>query len=338
MAQQGRRRHVSITDVARQAGVSITTVSHVLSGQRPVSAATTEKVRRVIAELGYEPNQLARGLRLQRTNTVALVIPDITNPFYPQIARGLQNVLGPAGLQVLVTSTDADPAAEDAAVQQMITRRVDGLAFAGYQTDHRRVSPAAAVGIPVVLLGGRTARPGIDVVSSDDVAGGEIAAGYLVERGYRRIAFITGAGRVGAPANRVLGYRRALREAGMALSASLVVREEISRDGGSRAMERLLGLRQAPDAVLCTNDVVALGALDGAKARGLSVPGDVAVMGFDDIEIAALTTPPLTTVSIRPLEQGEAIGRLLLGRLDGSAPRGAQRILFDPAVVRRDSA
>ncbi|MBS2535164.1 LacI family DNA-binding transcriptional regulator [Catenulispora sp. NF23] len=338
MAQQGRRRHVSITDVAAQAGVSITTVSHVLSGQRPVSAATTAKVRQVIAELGYEPNQLARGLRLQRTNTVALVIPDITNPFYPLIARGLQNVLGPAGMQVLVTSTDADPAAEDAAVQQMITRRVDGLAFAGYQADHRRVTAAAEVGIPVVLLGGRTARPGIDVVSADDVAGGEIATEYLITRAYRRIAFITGAERVGSPANRVLGYRHALRAAGMPYSARLVVREEISRDGGARAMARLLSLRQAPDAVLCTNDVTALGALDAAKDAGLRVPRDVAVMGFDDIEIAALTTPALTTVSIRPLEQGEAIGRLLLGRLDGSAPRAAQRILFDPAVVPRESA
>lgn len=338
MAQQGRKRHVSITDVAAQAGVSITTVSHVLSGQRPVSAATTAKVQRVIAELGYEPNQLARGLRLQRTNTVALVIPDITNPFYPLIARGLQNVLGPAGLQVLVTSTDADPAVEDTAVQQMITRRVDGLAFAGYQTDHRRVAAAAEVGIPVVLLGGRTARPGIDVVSADDVAGGEIATGYLRTRGYTRIAFITGVDRVGSPANRVLGYRHALREAQLPYSPQLVIREEISRDGGARAMTRLLGQRQAPDAVLCTNDVVALGALDAAKAQGLRVPEDVAVMGFDDIEIAALTTPALTTVSIRPLEQGEAIGRLLLGRLDESAPRGAQRILFDPAVVQRDSA
>ena len=124
----------------------------------------------------------------------------------------------------------------------------------------------------------------------------------------------------------------------MAFSPSLVVREEISRDGGARAMSRLLALRQAPDAVLCTNDVVALGALDGTRARGLSVPEDVAVMGFDDIEIASLLTPSLTTVSIRPLEQGEAIGRLLLGRLEGSAPRGAQRILFDPAVVSRESA
>ena len=338
MPQQGRKRHVSITDVAARAGVSITTVSHVLSGQRPVSAATTAKVQQVIAELGYEPNRLARGLRLRRSDTVALVIPDITNPFYPQIARGLQNVLGPAGVQVLVTSTDADPAAEEAAVQQMITRRVDGLAFAGYQTDHRRVAAAAEVGIPVVLLGGRTTRPGIDVVSSDDVAGGEIAAEYLLGRGYTRVAFITGAERVGAPANRVLGYRHALREAGMAFAPSLVVREEISRDGGARAMRQLLALRRPPDAVLCTNDMVALGALDGAKAQGLRVPQDVAVMGFDDIEIAALTTPALTTVSIRPLEQGEAIGRLLLGRLDGSAPRGAQRILFDPAVVHRDSA
>jgi LacI family transcriptional regulator len=336
--QQGRRRHVSITDVATEAGVSITTVSHVLSGQRPVSAATTAKVRKVIAELGYEPNQLARGLRLQRTNTVALVVPDITNPFYPLIARGLQNMLGPAGVQVLVTSTDADPSVEDAAVQQMITRRVDGLAFAGYQADHRRVAAAAEVGIPVVLLGGLTPRPGIDVVSSDDVAGGEIAAEYLISRGYQRIAFITGVERVGSPANRVAGYRRALREAGRPFSPSLVVREEISRDGGARAMARLLALRQTPDAVLCTNDVVAIGALDGAKARGLKVPGNVAVMGFDDIEFASLLTPALTTVSIRPLEQGEAVGRLLLERLDGSAPRQAQRILFDPAVVARESA
>jgi LacI family transcriptional regulator len=338
VAQQGRKRHVGITDVAHQAGVSITTVSHVLSGQRPVSAATTAKVQQVIAELGYEPNQLARGLRTQRTNTVALVIPDITNPFYPQIARGLQNILGPAGIQVLITSTDADPRAEDAAVQQMITRRVDGLAFAGYRIDPERVAPAADLGIPVVLLGGRTPRPGIDVVSSDDVACGEIATAHLLTHGYRRIAFITGAEGSGATANRVLGYRRALRAADQRYSARLLARDDISREGGARAMTRLLALPQPPDAVLCTNDVVALGALDGAKAAGLRVPQDVAVMGFDDIEIAALTTPPLTTVSIRPLEQGEAVGRLLLGRLEGSVARTAQRILFDPAVVRRESA
>jgi LacI family transcriptional regulator len=338
VTQQGRRRHVSITDVAAQAGVSITTVSHVLSGQRPVAAATAARVQQVIADLGYEPNRLARALRLRRTDTVALVIPDITNPFYPLIARGLQNVLGPAGLQVLITSTDADPAAEEAAVQQMITRRVDGLAFAGYRADHRRVAAAVVAGVPVVLLGGRTTRPGIDVVSSKDVAAGQIAAEYLIIRGYQRIAFITGAERTGSPANRVLGYRHALREAARPYAPSLVAREEISRDGGARAMQRLLTLRQPPDAVLCTNDVVALGALDTAKARGLRVPQDVAVMGFDDIDIAALTTPTLTTVSIRPREQGEAIGRLLLGRLDGSAPRGAQRVLFDPAVVERDSA
>ena len=256
MPQQGRKRHVSITDVAARAGVSITTVSHVLSGQRPVSAATTAKVQQVIAELGYAPNRLARGLRLRRSDTVALVIPDITNPFYPQIARGLQNALGPAGVQVLVTSTDADPAAEEAAVQQMITRRVDG--------------PASPATRPTTA--GSPPRPRSASRWSCSAAARDTPRhrrGQLRRRGRRRDS-----GRVPPgprlhprrvhhrrrarrrPANRVLGYRHALREAGMTFAPSLVVREEISRDGGARAMRQLLALRRPPDAVLCTNDMV----------------------------------------------------------------------------------
>ena len=338
MAKLNPRRHVSITDVAERAGVSITTVSHVLSGRRPVSEATRTRVQGIIAELGYEPNQLARGLRLQRTRTIALIIPNITNPFYPWIARGLQDAVSAAGYHVVVSSTDAVPGTERSVINEMITRRVDGIAFATYHNDTADLDAAVKVGIPVVLLGGRTPSAGIDVVSADDLAGGEIATRYLLGRGYRRIGFITGPQRKGPPANRVIGCRRALKQAGIPAATSLIVREEFSREGGARGMAQLLGLSQPPDAVLCTNDVVAVGALQTALGRGLRVPEDVAVMGFDDIEIASVTAPKLTTVAVRPLEQGEAIGRVLLNRLNDLAPAAPRRILFDPAVVPRESA
>jgi LacI family transcriptional regulator len=338
VAKVQRRRHVSITDVATQAGVSVTTVSHVLSGRRPVSESTRDRVQRIIAELGYEPNQLARSLRMRRSHTIALIIPDITNPFYPSVARGMQDAVTPAGYHVIVSNTDADPEAERAILRQMVTRRVDGICFAGYYNHADDVAPAVAVGIPVVLLGGRKPGPGIDVLTTDDVLAGKLATEYLIGRGHQRIGFITGPPGEGPPAQRVKGYRRALTEAGIRNAASLVNRQEFSRAGGARGRAELRDLAQPPNAVICTNDIVAIGALDTARERGLRVPEQVAIMGFDDIEAASLISPSLTTVSIAPVEQGRALGELLVARLDGPAPDGPQRRLFEPVVVPRESA
>jgi LacI family transcriptional regulator len=332
-----RRRPVSITDVATQAGVSVTTVSHVLSGRRPVAQITRGRVLRIIAELGYEPNQLARSLRMRRSHTIALIIPDITNPFYPSVARGLQDVVGPAGYHVIVSNTDADPGTERAVLRQMVTRAVDGIGFAGYYS-HVDLAPAVAVGIPVVLLGGHKPVPGIDALSTDDVLAGKLATAYLIGRGHQRIGFITGPPGEGPPAERVAGYRRALAEAGIRPLSSLVNRQAFSRVGGARGMAELMDLTRPPQAVICTNDIVAIGALDTARERGLRVPGEVAIMGFDDIEAASLISPSLTTVSIAPVEQGRALGRLLVARLDGPLPEGPQRLLFEPVVVPRESA
>jgi LacI family transcriptional regulator len=329
---------VAISDIAERAGVSVTTVSHVLSGRRPVAEATRARVQRIVAELGWEPNQLARSLRMRRSHTMALIVPDITNPFYPALARGLLDVVSEPGYQVLIGNTDANPASERALVGQMVTRRVDAIAFAGYYSKAGDVEAAVAAGIPVVLLGGPEPGPGIDVLSSDDLAAGEIATRYLISRGYRRIGFITGASGDGPPADRAKGYRRALSEAGIRFSKQLIVRGEFSRRGGDLGMRALLDLATPPRAVLCTNDMVAIGALDAARDRGLRVPEDVAVMGFDDIEAAALISPALTTVSGDPREQGRAVGRLLLGRLEDDTSLPPQRILFEPSVVARESA
>jgi len=297
-------KRVGISDVAARAGVSPTTVSHVLSGRRPVSEATRARVRAVMDELGWEPNQVAQSLRMRRTHTIALIVPDITNPFYPSVARGLLDVVSEPGYQVLIGNTDGDPEAERALVAQMVTRSVDGIVFAGYYSKATDVEAAVEAGIPVALMGGRKAEPGIDVLSSDDLAAGEIATRYLVDRGYRRIGFITGASGDGPPADRVKGYRRALSSAGIGFSRLLVVRGEFSRSFGAEGLRSLFDLKEPPDAVLCTNDVVAIGALDAVREKGLRVPEDIAVMGFDDIEAAALISPSLTTISGDPRGQG----------------------------------
>ena len=333
-----RRRHIGIADVADRAGVSVTTVSHVLSSRRPVSAATRERVRQAIEELGYRPNELARSMRTQRTSTIGLVIPDITNPFYTSVARGLQDILAPAAYYGIVCNTDAEPAVERAVVEQLVTRRVDGIAFAGYYEHDKDIQPAIAAGIPVVLLGARTPGPGYDAVCSDDHGGGRQAAEYLIERGYRRIAFITGPAGEGPPAERVAGYRGALAAAKIAADPELVVRVAIGREGGAEAMARLLDRTDPPDAVICTNDIVAIGALDTARQRGLRIPRDVAILGFDDIEAAALISPALTTMANPAREIGQAVGRLLLQRLDEPEPTPPQAIVFACRLTRRDSA
>jgi len=329
---------VGIVDVARHAGVSVATVSQVFSGKRPVSEATRKSVLQAVEELGYRPDLVARSMRTNRSHTLALIVPDITNPFFPALARGLQDVMGPAGYHTMVCSTDADPRTEEDVLGQMITRRVDAIALAGYYDARRTLAPAVASGVPVVFLGGHEPAPGIDVIAVDDVATGRLATEYLVAKGHRRIGFITGAAGEGPPADRVSGYRAALADAGLPADAELVVRADFNRAGGLSGMRRLLDLGVPPDAVVCTNDVVAVGALDAARERGVGVPDRLAVMGIDDIEIASLVTPALTTVAINPRGQGEALGRLLTRRLDGTLEGEPQRIVFDPVVVPRESA
>lgn len=333
-----QRRHVGITEVAAEVGVSVTTVSRALSGRRPVSEATRQRVFDAIKELGYQPNELARSMRTQRTSTIALVIPDITNPFYTSVARGLQDVITPESYYGIVCNTDADPELERNTVRQLVTRRIDGIAFSGYYQHHDDVAPAVEAGIPVVLLGNHIPAPGRDVVNSADHDSGAEATRYLLGQGHERVAFITAPEGTGAPAVRVAGYHDALREAGRAPDEDLLVRAPVSREGGAAGMTELLGLPHPPDAVIATNDIVAIGAMDVARARGLRVPDDVAIMGFDDIEAASLTTPTLTTMANQSREIGQAVGRLLLQRINGEGPAESQEITFSARLCRRESA
>ena len=326
-----RRDRVGITDVAAKAGVSVTTVSHVLSSRRPVSEATRAKVMAVIEELDYRPNELARSMRARRTNTVGFIVPDITNPFYPSAARGLQDTLAPAGYHCIVTSTDADPTAEREILRQMATR-ADGVVVSGTGKTLDDLKPILDAGMPMVVLGADLTGTGFDVVTNADRESGAAAAQYLRDKGHRRIAFITTDTEDAVAALRVDGYRDIVED-----TPELVVSEPPTLEGGNRGLARLMELPEPPDAVICINDVVAIGAIYGAKDAGMTVPDDIAVMGFDDIEAAAMVSPRLTTMATQSREHGKTAGELLLQRINDEK-REQQRVAFPANLIERESA
>ena len=331
-------RRPTIGDVAERAGVSKTTVSHVLSGRRPVARTTRERVERSIRDLGYRPDGLARSLRTQRTHLVALLIPDITNPFYPVLARGLDSGMDESGYHVVICNTDSDPERGLQFVTEVYDRRVDGIVLDSFamsveQLRQRTGGPA----LPVVWIGADFAdQPGIDIVRSDDEQGAFDATTHLIRRGCRRVAMIDGAPGGGAPRND--GLRRALAAAGMAPGGATVSHGGWTREGGARAMAGLLEGTPRPDGVFCANDLMAIGALDVLRERGVAVPDEVAVVGFDDIDAAAIVTPSLTSVVNPAFETGRIAGALLLERMTG-AYTGPQRAVTLPCrLVARASA
>lgn len=329
---------MGITDVAARAGVSVTTVSHVLSAHRPVAEATRRRVQQVIEELGYQPNQLARSMRTQRTNTVGLIVPDITNPFYPAVARGVLDVLSPAGYQQLIGNFDGDRKTVRALVGDMVTRRVDGLALCGqFPALVDELRPAVRAGIAVAHLGGKKRTAGIDTLTADHAEGMSLLVRHLVERGRRRIGFV-GQPLGGGPSHeRLAGYRAALAEAGLPADPELVAPTPSGRAGGAAGAAALLDLPRRPDAVVCLNDITAIGVLDHARQRGARVPDDLAVAGFDDIEAASLVSPALTTVAQPARELGRELANLLLRRMAGGADTPQRQLTVPVRLVVRET-
>lgn len=335
MTTQGKP--VGISDVATKAGVSVTTVSHVLSARRPVAEATRAKVLQVIDELGYRPNEMARSMRAKRTSTVALVVPDISDPFYTSAARGLQDTVRAAGYHCIVESTDSDRHSAREAVRQLLSR-VDGMVVSGADLHHEDLQLIVDAGVPLTLLGADVAGPGFDVVANADFDAGAMAADHLIRRGCRRVAFVAGPQDHGASARRVEGYRSVVDDGGASTThPELTTRSAGTLDSGTQCMAALLQLDDPPDGVVCVSDVVAIGAMYAVTEQGLRVPDDVAVIGFDDLEVAAMVNPKLTTMATASREHGKVAGDLLLHRIDDrDAP--PRREVFPARLVARESA
>lgn len=325
-----------IRDVAEAAGVSVSTVSQVLTRKRPVAPATRARVEEAIARLGYRPHPGASQLRGGRTGTIALIVPSLTNPFYPLVGAGMQDVL--LDRDILLTITEVGSGHRPGAtIHQLMSRRVDAMVAAPFGLTDEDLAALQGADIPFVLLGSPRGGAG-DVVHTDDVAGSREITEHLIERGYRRIAFIGGDEDATPTQERLEGYGGALRAAGRDAEATDVVFADFTRQGGHRAASALLSRELRPDAIVAANDLIAIGALDAAREHGLSVPADIAVTGYDDIEAASLVSPALTTIENPAREIGRACARLLLERLDADVTDVTRTVVLSHRLIVRESA
>jgi LacI family transcriptional regulator, galactose operon repressor len=329
--------NVTIKDVAREAGVSSMTVSRVINGSERVSSDTRHRVEHAIAELGYVPSRLARGFGRQKTGTLALIVPDVANPFFTLIVRGAEDVARRAGYRMILCDTRADLAIEREVIEEMIAHRVDGIAIAPVSDRSQgHLHRLERFGVQFVAIDRTVPGVDCDVVIGDNTGGARRLVEHLLALGHRRVGFIMESDDVSTARDRRSGYEEALEAAGVPLDAGLIVRSTVDPQGGFEGMRGLLELEDPPTAVFAVNNLVALGAIEAVRASDLEVPDDIALVCFDDIEYASRLYPFLTVMA-QPAETLGTLGtQLLLERIEGRAPEQS-RVVVLPAqfVVRR---
>ncbi|MBI3958028.1 MAG: LacI family DNA-binding transcriptional regulator [Chloroflexi bacterium] len=324
MAKQKVRKRSTQADIAQRAGVSQAMVSYVLNNAADISIPheTRQRIMGVAAELGYIPNNNARSLRTSKSFTIASIIPDITNPFYPDFQRGVQEVAEHNGYGLMIYNTDGDEEKEQQALRSALQTGADGIIGVFFHVNARNLRLLLELGVRIVRLE-PAARSGgsypLDSLFVDNVAAARAAVTYLIERGYRRIGLLTAS--AGPGASRMAGYRDALEAHGMAYDPRLVMEGDFMEESGYETMRRLLEQTPRPDAVFAVNDMMAIGALVAAREAGLAIPQDVAIMGFDDIPVARLVEPSLSTVTQFQRRLGQRAAAMLLERLASSAPQ-----------------
>ena len=327
----------TLRDVARLAGVHLSIVSRVLNDDKKTSVKeeTRQRVQEAAEALGYWPNALARGLKMKSVGSLALVIPDISNPVYAEIIRGAEQEARQSGHFLLLASTaGADPRTLEF-MQALLEGRVDGVILANALVDDAVIDALEAGRYPYVLVNRRSQRARRYVVA-DDAAGALLAVNHLIERGHRRIGHLAGPPTADTALNRKLGYRHALEAAGIVFDRDLVVEGSYSTESGRIGVQQLVSLPHPPTAVFAANLRVAAGAMDAARRLGVRIPDDLSIVGMHDAELAELLSPGLTTVRL-PLEGlGREAVRMLL-RVTRGEPRPEQVVLTGAELVERES-
>jgi LacI family transcriptional regulator, galactose operon repressor len=328
----------TIRDVARLSGVSPMTVSRVINDSERVSPETRKRVEDAISELGYVPSRLARGLSRQRTGTLAVIVPDVANPFFTAVVRAAEEVARRADYHVILCDTRADLSVERDVIEELIAHRVEGMVIAPVSDrSAMHLMRLAAFGVPFVLIDRTIPGVDCDVVLGDSSGGARQLVDHLVSLGHRRIGFIVESDDVSTARDRRKGYEAALNAAGIALDPALVAQAAPDPSGGSVGMARLLELAERPTAVFTVNNLVALGAIEAVRAAGLEVPDDVALVCFDDIEYASRLYPFLTAME-QPAQTFGTLGtQLLLERIEGRGPERRHEVVLPGEFIIRKS-
>ncbi|HZJ45413.1 MAG TPA: LacI family DNA-binding transcriptional regulator [Pyrinomonadaceae bacterium] len=342
------KKPVTLADIAAQADVTPMTVSRVMNQSGYVHVDTRERVLRVARQMNYRPNGLARGLKIQRTETVGMVIGDIANPFAAELTRGVREVLEARGYTLFICISEHSAKEDVQAFDSLADHRVDGIIVAtrASQSGNERLEELIDSGVPVSLIGRDFHHAQADLVSADNLKGGYDATRHLIAAGHKRIGFIGVSVTDGVRLKRFQGYLEALKDHGLDVAEDLVVggrnvadqmpgysTEEMGFDG----MQRLLELKDPPTAVFARNDFTAMGALNAIKRAGLRIPEDIALMGYDDIPLASHTSPALTTVRQPTRDQGKAAAEFLLRRIEGDREQPREEKAFPCELVIRES-
>jgi len=325
-------------DVAERAGVSVTTVSHVINETRPVSDELRQRVLAAIDELGYQPNVLARSLRRGETHTIGMIVPDSANPFFAELARGIEDTSFEHGYNLILCNSDGDLDKELIYADVLTEKQVDGILFvaAGVSTDHIRALQERR--IPVVIVDREIPDVSVDQVLTDNARGGWLATRHLLELGHRCIGCITGPSDVTPSAERVTGYRQALSEGGIPVDEVLIVKGDFQYESGYRAARQILARDDPPTAIFTCNDLMAVGAISAAVEMGCQVPVNLSVVGFDDVRLASFANPPLTTIVQPKYEMGVLATTMLLERMRNHDIPPRRRLLDTSLLIRQSTA
>lgn len=325
---------VTIKDIAKEAEVSVTTVSRVLNNKPDVGDDTRAKILKIIDEMNYNPNSVARGLVMQKTHTIGLIIPDISNPFFPQVARAIEDKAQKLGYSVIFFNTDNHLEREKKAVELFKSKQVDGLIVSLSLGNEEILKELKASNYPVVQIDRSVFNDIYPLVSIDNKNSSYQMIEYMLKKGHKRIAHISGDLNTTTARERLAGYKKALQDYEIEINDDYIIEGDYTQHSGFEAMQKLIELKERPTAVFAANDLSAAGVYKALFAAGLKIPDDVAVAGHDDINLASLLRPELTTMKQPKYSMGERAVTVLMKMINDQEKEIEDQILKTNLIIR----
>jgi LacI family transcriptional regulator len=332
-----KRNKLTIRDIAKMAEVSHTTVSRVLNNDPRVREETKTRILRIVKECDFQPDPRARSLAMQRSKLIGLIVPDIRNPFFAEMARGIEDKANQKGYNVIFCSTDEKPERMEDYVKLMMKAGVDGLIFATARHHEPVVEKLINERFPVVLVGRKLRGEDFNYVVFDNFKGAYEITTHLINLGYRKIAIIIGPSKFSTASDRLRGYQKALKDHDININQDYIVQGPFKRETGYKGTKRLLKMKDRPEAIFGGTDYIAMGAIDAVSEMGLIIPEDIALVGFDDTEFSSMHKISLTTVAQRKYRMGHLAIQILIENLESERRDYSHKIIVEPQIIIRES-
>ena len=328
---------ITIKDVAKEAGVSIATVSHVINSTRYVSDELSKKVHLAIEKLSYHPNDIARSLKKKKTYTIGMIMPDNSNPFFAEVALGIEMKSFDLSYNVIFCNTNRNVQKESTYLDLLLKKRVDGIVFVSSGININSVKFIKSQKIPIIVVDREIKRLKVDSVLVDNLSGGYQATKHLLNLGHKIISCISGPSLITPSSERIEGYKKALMEASLEIDEKLILMGDFQFEGGYKYAKKLLRMKRIPTAIFACNDLMAIGAICAIKEEGLSVPKDISVVGFDDIALASFCDPKLTTVIQPKYIMGKLAANMLIERIRNKEMEPRRKLLKTELIIREST-